>query len=198
MQMELKTGGGLGVRLLPGLLFISNTFYVTLALLQNPESLTVLNQIGNYWRIKGNTQLAIECFRKALSISPDNPDLLLNLARVLYNLRYYDDAMFLGKRSLHMKSSDHHAWLQYFTLGEVYKALEKYKEAAFYFRKSLELNPGLQIAETHLRELGLDKQYSVNAYTLLIILALICIVLVVIYYLIVAVSSGTPKRVKTS
>ena len=28
--------------------------------------MTVLNQIGNYWRIKGNTQLAIECFRKAL------------------------------------------------------------------------------------------------------------------------------------
>ena len=181
------------MRLLPG--FICHTSHIVL---QNPESLTVLNQIGNYWRIKGNTQLAIECFRKALSISPENPDLLLNLARVLYNLRYYDDAMFLAKRSLHLKSSDHHAWLQYFTLGEVYKALEKYKEAAFYFRKSLELNPGLQIAETHLRELGLDKQYSVNVYTLLIIFALICIVLVVIYYLIVAVSSGTPKRVKTS
>lgn len=174
----------------------SKLFWSPFFHLQNPKSLTVLNQIGNFWRIKGNTQLAIECFRKALSISPDHPDLLLNLARVLFNLKYYEDAVFLAKRSLHMKSSDHHAWLQYFTLGEVYKALEKYEEAAFYFKKSLELNPGLQVAEMHLRELGMDQQYSINAYTLLIIFALICIVLVVMYYLIVAMSSNsvTQKR----
>ena len=89
-----------------------------------------------------------------------------------------------------MKSSESHAWLQYFTLGEVYKAQEKYEEAAFYFLKSLELNPGLQVAEMHLRELGLEEQHSVNIYTLIIILALIAIVLVVMYYLIVAVSGG--------
>ena len=157
--------------------------------MQSSDSLTILNQIGNFWRIKGNTQNAIECFRKALSISPDHPDLLLNLARVLFNLKFYDDAVFLAKRSLHMKSSDHHAWLQYFTLGEVYKALEKYKEAAFYFKRSLELNPGLTVAEMHLRDMGMDRNYSVNAYTLLIIFGLVCIVLAVIYYLIGAMST---------
>ena len=162
--------------------------------MQTPESLTVLNQIGNYWRIKGNTQLAIECFRKALSISSDHPDLLLNLSRILFNLKYLEDAIFLAKRSLHMKSSEQqHTWLQHFTLGEVYKALEKYEEAAFYFKKTLELNPGLQVAEMHLREMGLDKQHSANLYTVLIILALILIVLLVIYYLIVAVSSDAPQ-----
>ena len=157
-------------------------------LIQNPESLSVLNQIGNYWRIKGNTQNTIECFRKALSIAPDHPDLLLNLSRVLFNLKFYDDAIFLAKRSLHMKSPDHHAWLQYFTLGEVYKALEKYKEAAFYFKRSLELNPGLHVAELHLRELGMDQNHSLNVYTVIIILSLICVVLAVIYYLIGAMS----------
>lgn len=150
----------------------------------------MLNQIGNFWRIKGNTQNAIECFRKALSISPDHPDLLLNLARVLFNLKFYENAVFLAKRSLHMKSSDHHAWLQYFTLGEVYKAQEKYKEAVFYFKRSLELNPGLHVAEMHLRDLGMDQNHSVNVYTLLIIFGLIFVVLVVIYYLIGAMSNG--------
>lgn len=135
--------------------------------------------------------MAIECFRTALFLSPDHPDLLLNLARVLFNLQFLEDSVFLAKRSLHMKSSETHAWLQYFTLGEVYKALEKYEEAAFYFLKSLELNPGLQVAEMHLRELGLEEQHSMNAYTLLIILALIAIVLVVMYYLIVAVSTNS-------
>ncbi|WP_411023813.1 tetratricopeptide repeat protein, partial [Salmonella sp. s51228] len=53
---------------------------------RKPIQTKLLNQIGNYWRIRGNTYLAIECFRKALSLKPDNPDVLLNLARVLYNL----------------------------------------------------------------------------------------------------------------
>ena len=109
-----------------------------------------------------------------------------------------EDAVFLAKRSLHMKSSDTHAWLQYFTLGEIYKALEKYEEAAFYFLKSLELNPSLQVAEMHLRELGLDEQHSMNVYTVLIILTLIAIVLVVLYYLIVAVSSNKATSSQSS
>ena len=85
-----------------------------------------------------------------------------------------------------MKSSDSHAWLQYFTLGEVYKALEKYEEAAFYFRKSLQKNPNLHVAEMHLKELGMDQQHSVNIYTVLIILVLITVVLFLIYYLVCA------------
>lgn len=121
--------------------------------------------------------------------SSDHPDLLLNLARVLFNLKFYDDAIFLAKKSLHVKSSDNHAWLQYFTLGEVYKALEKYEEAVFYFKKSLEKNPDLHVAEMHLHELGMDQEQSVNIYTLLIIFVLISIVLVMIYYIIGAVNA---------
>ncbi len=83
-----------------------------------------------------------------------------------------------------MKSSDNHAWLQYFTLGEVYKALEKYEEAVFFFKKSLEKNPDLRVAYMHLRELGMDRKQTTNTYTLLIIVALIFIVLVLIYFII--------------
>lgn len=97
-----------------------------------------------------------------------------------------------------MKTSDTHAWLQYFTLGEVYKALEKYEEATFYFLKSLELNPSLQVAEVHLRELGLEEQNSLNVYTLLLILCLIAVVLVALYYLLVAVSGSKPTTTNIS
>jgi len=117
-------------------------------------------------------------------LSSDHPDLLLNLARVLFNLKFYDDSIFLAKKSLHVKSSDNHAWLQYFTLGEVYKALEKYEEAVFYFRKSLEKNPDLRVAQMHLNELGMDRKQTTNTYTLLIIVALIFIVLVLIYFIV--------------
>ena len=68
-----------------------------------PKSVDLYNQIGNFWRIKGDTFKSIECFRRALAVSPNNADILLNLARVLFNLQYLDDAIFLTRRSLEVK-----------------------------------------------------------------------------------------------
>lgn len=65
---------------------------------EQPHTIHLWNQIGNFWRIKGDAGHAIECFRRALSISPTNADTLLNLARVLFNLQYLDDAISLTKR----------------------------------------------------------------------------------------------------
>ena len=65
-----------------------------------PKSVDLYNQIGNFWRIKGDTHKSIECFRRALAVSPNNAEILLNLARVLFNLQYLDDAIFLTRRSL--------------------------------------------------------------------------------------------------
>ncbi|XP_038078435.1 tetratricopeptide repeat protein 17-like [Patiria miniata] len=151
---------------------------------ETPSSLAVLNQVGNFWRIKGNTLLAIECFRKALSISPTNPDILLNLARVLFNMQRLPDALFLTQKSLQHKGADQNAWLQHFTLGEVHKAMGNYQEAGAFFRLSLDLNPTFQPAEAHLRELEQPFTAATNAtlYTILIIGVLIFGVCVVLYY----------------
>jgi len=48
---------------------------------------------------------------------------LLNLARVLFNLQYLDDAIYLTRRSLEVQPPDKNAWQQYFTLGEIFKVL---------------------------------------------------------------------------
>lgn len=154
---------------------------------QPSQLVELYNRIGNYWRIKGNTLLAVDCFRQALAHTPSNPDVLLNLARVLFNLNYLDDSIFLAKRSLHEKTKQppesNNAWLQYFTLGEAYKAREKYDEAAVYFQKTLQLNPSLHIAEVHLREIGRLGDHLTNGYTIAIIVALIAVVLVMVYWL---------------
>ncbi|XP_022090278.1 tetratricopeptide repeat protein 17-like [Acanthaster planci] len=152
-------------------------------IIETPNSLAVLNQVGNYWRIKGNTFLAIECFRKALSISPTNPDILLNLARVLFNAQRLPDALLLTQKSLQHKAPDQNAWLQHFTLGEVHKALGHYPEAGTHFRHSLDLNPTFQPAEAHLRDME-QPLGATNAtlYTILIIGVLISAVCVVLYY----------------
>ena len=70
-----------------------------------PKSVDLYNQIGNFWRVKGDTSKSIECFRRALAVSPNNADILLNLARVLFNLQYLDDAIFLTRRSLEVRQS---------------------------------------------------------------------------------------------
>lgn len=140
---------------------------------EKPKSAQVYNQIGNFWRIKGNTQMSIDCFRKALSFSPDNADVLLNLARVLFNLQYLDDAIELTKRSLEMQRSDQNTWLQHFTLGEILKAYGHYQEASLHFRTTLDLNPGFQPAVAHLREMEVNPDGTVTYYTLFIILFLV-------------------------
>ncbi|XP_033764152.1 uncharacterized protein LOC117345235 [Pecten maximus] len=141
---------------------------------EKPKSVQTHSQIGNFWRIKGNSLFAIECFRKALSISPNNPEVLLYLARVLFNLQYLDDAIFLTRRSLVMQQpNSENSWLQHYTLGEILKAYGHYQEATLHFRHALDLNPGYQPAEAHLREMDGAPNPSVTQYTLFIILFLV-------------------------
>lgn len=165
--------------------------------LQKPKSAQVHNQIGNFWRIKGNTQLSIECFRKALLLSPDHPDVLLNLARVLFNLQYLDDAIFLTRRSLAMQSTKQNTWLQHYTLGEILKAYGHYQEATMHFGHALELNPGFQPAIAHLREMEGTPSSSVTQYTLFIILFLVLGVLFGVITSIEANFEDTGEVVKT-
>ncbi|XP_067658676.1 uncharacterized protein [Haliotis asinina] len=164
---------------------------------EKPNSVQVFNQIGNFWRIKGNTQLSIECFRKALSLSPNNADVLLNLARVLFNLQYLDDAIFLTRRSLVMQSPEQNSWLQHFTLGEILKAYGHFQEASLHFGHALELNPGFQPAQAHLREMEGAPSPSVTQYTLFIILFLVLGVLFGVITSIEANFDDCPEVVKT-
>ena len=62
------------------------------------------------------------------SVSPNNADILLNLARVLFNLQYLDDAIVLTRRSLEVQPPDQNAWAQHFQLGEILKAYCHYQE----------------------------------------------------------------------
>ena len=159
---------------------ISDYFYLILYYLiinfadfQKPRSAQVYNQIGNFWRIKGDAQMSIDCFRKALHFSADNADVLLNLARVLFNLQYLDDAVYLTRRSLDRQPPDQNSWLQHFTLGEILKAYGHFRDAALHFRHALDLNPGFQPAQAHLRDMETSPDGTVTYYTLFIILFLV-------------------------
>jgi len=144
---------------------------------EKPKSVEIYNQIANFWRIKGDTQASIECFRRALAVSPNNADILLNLARVLFNLQYLDDAIFLTRRSLEVQPPDQNAWQQHFQLGEILKAYGHFQEAALHLRHVLELRPSHEPALLLLKEMEAAPDSSVHIYTLLIIVLLVLAVL---------------------
>ncbi|KAF6209949.1 hypothetical protein GE061_015704 [Apolygus lucorum] len=147
---------------------------------EKPKSVQLYNQIGNFWRLKGDTYKSIECFRRALAVSPHNAEVLLNLARVLFTLQYLDDAIYLTRRSLEVQPPDKSAWQQYFTLGEIFKAYGHYQEASLHMRHCLHLRPGFEPAVVALKELEATPDNNIHIYTLLIIVCLVLGVLLVI------------------
>nr|AGC92655.1 tetratricopeptide repeat protein 17-like protein [Heliconius erato] len=147
---------------------------------EKPKSVQLYNQIGNFWRIKGDTRLSIECFRRALAVSPYNAEVLLNLARVLFTLQYLDDAIYLTRRSLEVQPPDRSTWQQYFTLGEIFKAYGHYQEAAIHLKHALDLRPDFEPALIALKDIENIPEASVHVYTLLIIVCLVMGVLLVI------------------
>lgn len=177
--------------------------YFIQILFQKPKSVQLYNQIGNFWRIKGNAQRSIECFRRALAVSPHNAEVLLNLARVLLVLEYLDDASYLARRSLELQPPDRNAWEQYLTLGQIFKVrpllsffhgsnfylfLKKkkyvllnqqtyghFQEAAVHLRHALELKPDLVDAAKALKEVESLPIASIHLYTIIIIFCLVSI-----------------------
>ncbi|KYQ52056.1 Tetratricopeptide repeat protein 17 [Trachymyrmex zeteki] len=147
---------------------------------EKPKSVQLYNQIGNFWRIKGDAQRSIECFRRALAVSPHNAEVLLNLARVLLVQHYLDDATYLARRSLELQPPDRNAWEQYLTLGQIFKAYGHFQEAAVHLRHALELKPDLSDAADALKEVESLPLASMHVYTLLIIVGLVLGVLFVV------------------
>ena len=100
---------------------------------EKPKSVEIYNQIANFWRIKGDTQSSIECYRRALAVSPNNAEILLNLARVLFNLSYLDDAIFLTRRSLEVQPHDQSAWQQHFQVCSINRRCIMLLDHFFFF-----------------------------------------------------------------
>ncbi|XP_053696152.1 uncharacterized protein LOC128743573 [Sabethes cyaneus] len=161
---------------------------------EQPHTIHLWNQIGNFWRIKGNAGHAIECFRRALSVAPTNADTLLHLARVLFNLQYLDDAISLTKRSLEVHPPERSAWRQYFTLGEIFKAYGQLSDSLLHLKQALALHPHYEpirrlIAEAEKIEFA-SNTTRMQFYTGLIIVVLSLIVLTMVCFMLKTRSSS--------
>lgn len=140
---------------------------------EKPKSVQLYNQIGNYWRIKGDARQSIECFRRALAVSPADAEVLLNLARVLFSLQYLDDAIHLTRRSLEVQPPDRNAWQQYLTLGQIFKAYGHFQESIRHLRHAQELYPHHEPIKEALRDVENIPSATLHLYTIVIIACLV-------------------------
>ena len=88
--------------------------------------------------MRGNSQEAEECFRKALAVKDDYPAALLNLADLYHKTKRWKEAIIQLERYLEIDSSDHNIYNQ---LGVTYLEMGDFKKARNILEKSLELNP---------------------------------------------------------
>jgi len=143
-------------------------------------------QIGNFLRIKGDTYHAIECFRNAYHVSSNNIDALLNLARMLSNLNYMKDAVYLAQLSLDVAiSTEQNKWLQHYTLGELFEKHGELQKAYSHFQLALEENPSFQPAFLNLQRLGStngSSTFYTNIYTV-VLMVIMCISILVYLYI---------------
>lgn len=138
-----------------------------------PWNARLFNQIGNFWRIKGDAGKAIDCFRSALIMDPTNADVHHDLARVLFMLQYLDDAVFLVRRSLETQSNNRHTWRSFFTLGEIYRAYGQFQQSILYFRQALELNPEHEIIQRAIHDMEHKAPSQIQFFTIVIICLLV-------------------------
>lgn len=108
------------------------------------------SQLGNTWRATGNVNRAIQCFRKALSIKPTDPDVLLNLAVVLQNLDYLEDAELLIREAVALHPS---GVLHHFIMGNVLSQRGDLSGAMMSYERALALQPTFAPCEKKIEDL---------------------------------------------
>uniref|UniRef100_T1IVV5 Uncharacterized protein n=1 Tax=Strigamia maritima TaxID=126957 RepID=T1IVV5_STRMM len=147
-----------------------------------PNEAPVYNAAGSYFLAFGEPQKGINCFRKALTINPDNPDSLLNLGRIFYNLNYLDDALYLAQRSLDVQlTTENSAWFHYFSVGEILKAKGDFQRANMHFRISAKLNPDFEPALDHLSKIELITEANIHFYVLIFVVCFVVMIANFIY-----------------
>ena len=86
---------------------------------------------------KNNLAKALEMFKKAALLNPDNYMALSNAALDSYEAKNYNKSVFYAKKAL----SKRRMWQINFILGLAYLRSKKFSEAEYNFKEALKLNP---------------------------------------------------------
>ena len=98
------------------------------------------SDLGNAYRVKGDVDLAIQCFDNAIRLQP-HPDFYLNLGSVRMLIEEEEEG--IGLFTLGLQMNPRHALLQY-SIGNAYAALQDRPEEAARASSRLTHQSGLQ------------------------------------------------------
>jgi tetratricopeptide (TPR) repeat protein len=102
------------------------------------DSALFFNELGIAYRNKNKLDESIQAYRKALSLDPENPVVMKNLADAFFLKKEYSQAVEMGQKALKSNPRFHQVRS---TLGLAYYRLERYPEALEEFEAVLKLNP---------------------------------------------------------
>ena len=122
---------------------------LTRATRENPNDPVMWSDLGNVYRVKGDVDLAIECFDNAIRLQP-HPDFYLNLGNVRMFIQEEDEAIRLF--TLGLQLNPRHVLLQY-SIGNAYAAQGRPEEAARALEAAIRIDPGFKAAEARLKEI---------------------------------------------
>lgn len=138
------------------------------------------SDLGNAFRVKGDTTRAIHCFEAALELRPHGrgsssarADTFLNLGGVKFLLGHLEEAVRLYHTGL---SENPKHVLLHFSLGNAYAAMGRADLATEEFERALVLQPDFAAAQQYLRGLR-DPQVPPDAPTVLLRGAALALVL---------------------
>jgi tetratricopeptide (TPR) repeat protein len=98
-------------------------------------------QQGVNYGMSGEHEKAIEEFRKALSINPENPLIYINLGNAYMNKNSIDQAINMYERAIEVNPGIESS-TAYLNLGAIYSNIKKdYRQAVEYLKRFVELEP---------------------------------------------------------
>ncbi len=118
----------------------------------------------------GNYVKAIEAYKQAIHIEPNNANAYYNLSVTYAHLGLYKDAIEARKQAIRIDPNDA---FDYYNLGEYYDHLGLYKEAIEAYKQAIRIDPDRVICAIFHFNLGLsyfligDNNSAVNEYKIL-------------------------------
>lgn len=108
------------------------------ALVLNPGSADVYNNLGVALRSQGKLQAAIACYQRSLALRPNHSDVYSNLGNALRELGHFNEAAANHQQAVHLMPDSAQA---IYNLGLVQRDLGHLDEALACFDKALEIDP---------------------------------------------------------
>ncbi len=123
-----------------------------LALVDDPDA---YNYLGKIYAEKGDTESAIENYKKALELKEDFYEPLFELGKIYYSLNNFKEAAKYLSKACFQNTEN----LELMGLtAEAYKQIGKVEDAIFLFKKILSLEPHNSYANTKMGEIYYQKR----------------------------------------